>query len=139
MDDTLTPGSGWPSTQAHIEHAAAFAGVLPPCALSQAFECDGCSAEGIDPCPIGTDPDYLSYLLHLRDLFLRQSTKRASQIKVLQQIFRRHKLPLHWQFAALLAIREDASLFQSPDSVRGILYFNPQVFTMIRDGVFVLR
>ena len=138
MDDSFTLGSGWRSTQAAIEHAAAFAGALPPCALSEAFECDGCGAEGLDPCPIGTDSDYISYLLHLRDLFIRQSSKRASQIKVLEQILRRHKLPLHWQFAALLAIKEAPELFQSPDSVRGLLYFNPEVFTMIRDGVFVL-
>lgn len=138
MDDNLAPGSGWPSIQASIEHSAAFAGIVPPCALSEDFQCDGCIAEGLEACPIGSDPGFLSLLLHLRDSFFRQASKRASQIKLLQQIFRRHKLPLHWQYAAILAIKEAPALFESPDSVRGLLYFNPEVFTMIRDGVFVL-
>ena len=125
MDDTRdeTPDfeSSWPPIQRSIEHSAAFAGVLPPCVLSKNYECYGCIAEGIHECPVGSDVEYQSYLLFLRDSFVEHERKRAAQIKLLQNVLRRHKLPLHWEYIALLAIKEAPDLFVSPHSVRGLV------------------
>lgn len=47
-------------------------------------------------------------------------------------------LPLHWEYIALLAIKEAPDLFVSPQSVRGLVFFNPDLFVMVREGVFTL-
>ena len=138
IDDTLDFDSSWHPIQRSIEHRAAFAGVLPPCVLSRNYECYGCIAEGLQECPVGSDADYRSYLLFLHDSFVKHERKRAAQIKLLQNVLRRHKLPLHWEFIALLAIKKAPDLFVSPQSVRGLVFFNPDVFTMVREGVFIL-
>lgn len=138
MDDTPDFESRWFTIQRSIEHSAAFAGVLPPCVLSKDYECHGCIAEELHECPVGSDTEYQSYLLFLRDSFVEHERKRDAQIKVLQNVLRRHKLPLHWEYIALLAIKEAPELFVSPQSIRGLVFFNPEVFNMVREGVFTL-
>lgn len=131
--------SSWSPIQRLIEHSAAFAGVLPPCVLSKNYECYGCIADELEECPVQSDPDYRSYLLFLRDSFVEHERKRVAQIKLLQNVLRRHKLPLHWEYIALLAMKEAPELFASPQSVRGLVFFNPDIFVMVREGVFILR
>ena len=138
MDDTPGFESSWPPSQRSIERSAAFAGVLPPCVLSKNYECYGCIAEEIHDCPVGSDAEYQSYLLFLRDSFVEHERKRVAQIKLLQNVLRRHKLPLHWEYIALLAIKEAPDLFVSPHSVKGLVFFNPDLFVMVREGVFSL-
>ena len=138
IDDTPDFNPSWYSIQTSIEHSAAFAGVLPPCVLSKNYECYDCIAEELHKCPVGSDGEYQSYLLFLRDSFVEHKRERAVQIKLLQNVLRRHKLPLHWEFIALLTIKDAPDIFVSPQSVRGLLYFNPDVFTMVREGVFIL-
>ncbi len=136
--DTLDFDSSWHSIQRSIEHSAAFKGVLPPCVLSKNYECYDCIAAELQECPVGSDGDYRSYLLFLRDSFVAHESKRAAQIKLLQNVLRRHKLPLHWEYIALLAIKEAPDLFVSPQSVQGLVFFNPDLFVMVREGVFIL-
>jgi len=142
MDDTIddTPDfqSSWALIQRTIEHAAAFRGELPPCVLSKDYACYDCIAAGLQECPVGSDADYQSYLLFLRDSFIEHERTRAAQIKLLQNVLRRHKLPLHWEYIALLAMKEAPDLFVSPQSVKGLVFFNPDVFTMVHEGVFIL-
>ncbi len=137
-DDDLDFDSGWYSIQRSIEHRVAFAGVLPPCVLSENYECYDCLAVGLQECPVGADGDYRSYLLFLYDSFVKHQKNRDVQIKLLQKVLRRHKLPLHWEYIALLAMKEAPDLFVSPQSIRGLVFFNPDVFVMVREGVFIL-
>lgn len=139
-DEILDFDPSWQPIQRSVEHSAAFAGVVPPCCvLSKSYQCDGCIGERLQECPIGSDSEYQSYLLFLRESGVEHERKRAVQIKVLQNVLRRHKLPLHWEYIALLAIKEAPELFVSPQSVKGLAFFNPDLFTMVRDGVFTLR
>ena len=128
----------WHVIQRTIEYGAAFKGILPPCVLSKTYECYGCIAEGLEKCPVGADVEYQSYLLFLRDSFVEHETKRTEQIKILKKVLKRHKLPMHWEYIALLAIKEAPELFVSPQSVRGLIFFNTDVFKMSREGVFTL-
>ena len=138
IDDIWAFDSSGPAIQRSIEHAAAFAAIVPPCTLSKDYECYGCIAENLEECPVGSDPSYQSYLVVLRDSFIQHQKKRATRIELLQKILRRHKLPLHWEYIAILAMKEAPGLFESPESVRGLTYFNSDVFTMIHEGVFIL-
>ena len=137
-DDLLDLDETWYPIQRSMEHSAEFAGVLPPCVLSNDYDCYDCIAMGLQGCPVRSDAGYQSYLLYLRDLFVKNGKRRAAQIKVLQVVLKRHKLPLHWAYIALLAMKDTPNLFPSERSVRGVLYFNPGAFTMIREGVFIL-
>jgi len=95
-------------------------------------------ANEIRPTPAVSNGVYRAYLVSLRDAFIEHQKARAVWIRLLQKILRRHKLPLYWKFVALLAIKEAPGLFESLESVRGLLYCNPDVFIMTREGVFIL-
>jgi len=136
--DTLDFDPIWYSIQRSIENSAKNAGVLPPCVLSERYECYDCIAAEIQDCPVGSDSEYRSYLRVLHESFFAHERKRTAQIKLLQNVLRRHKLPLHWEYIALLAMKEAPELFVSPQSVRGLVFFNPDIFNMVREGVFVL-
>lgn len=123
---------------AHLERLVITAGQLPNCMVTRDYECYDCPVERASPCPVMDDPDYRSYLLYLRDRYLQYQRKRTKQIDVLRAILTRHKLPLHWGNLAILSLQESPELFDSADSVRGLVYFNPNVFSMEKDGVFGL-
>jgi hypothetical protein len=142
IDDIFEVDPGWAAIQRSIEHDAEYVGVLPPCVLSENYECDGCIAENVEGCPVGSDGGYRAYLANLRDSLIEHQIEhqkeRAARIRLLQGILRRHKLPLHWEYIALLAMKEAPGLFESKESVRGFLFFNRDVFTVIHEGVFIL-
>jgi len=129
---------GWWIGQREIERAAAFNGQLPMCMLPYASDCFGCPLESASPCPVRVDADYRSYLNHLRGRYLAYERKRIEQLDVLKTILRRHKLPLHWEYLALLAIREAPTLFASAHSIKALVHFNPDKFRMVGEGVFAL-
>ena len=74
-------------------------------------------ANEIRPTPAVSNGGYLAYLVSLRDAFIEHQKARAARIRLLQKILRRHKLPLYWEFVALLAIKEAPGLFESRVSV----------------------
>jgi len=121
-----------------LQRLALTTGRLPNCMLSDAYDCYDCPVEGASRCPVRAEADHRSYLLSLRDRYLAYKRKRVKQIKVLKTILKRHKLPLHWENLAKLALQEAPDLFDSGHSVRGLLYFNPEIFRMEAEGVFGL-
>lgn len=121
-----------------VERRVLTTGCLPNCMSSNAYDCYDCPMEGAPRCPIRADPDYRSYLLWLRDRYVAYERRRIKQLKVLKTILKRHKLPLHWENLAILAVQEAPDLFDSAHSVRGLVYFNPDTFRTEGDGVFGL-
>jgi hypothetical protein len=93
----------------------------------------------LESCPVLRDPDALAYLrwLYERAEFSRQI--RARRIEVLADILTRHKLPLHWEVIAKVALEEAPTLFESADSVRSTLFLNRPVFRQQEGGVFELE
>ena len=123
-----------------LEHNARFNGELPPCMLSKTYDClDCCLSEPIGECPVKADPDYQSYLRVTKESFNLQAKIRVLKITHLQNVLRKHKLPLHWEYISTLAIKEAPNLFPSKDSVKGLVFNNPDIFIQIRDGVFALK
>lgn len=129
---------GWNSIRNLIEHYALYEGSLPPCVLFDNYDCDNCIAKELECCPIKIDEDYRSYLLYLRDCSTENKKNRSLRLDVLKRVLGRHKLPLHWEHVAVLAMKEAPDLFVSKNAVKCLLFFNPDVFTMVRDGVFSL-
>jgi len=88
-------------------------------------------------CPVKYSFDYHSYLKHLTSLYLDDQRKRRKRIDILVRILKEHKLPIHWEHLAILAINENSKIF-TPNSVKGLVFFNPQIFHMVSEGVFEL-
>lgn len=123
---------------AHVERRVLTSGWVPDCILNETHDCYGCPFEDVQSCPVTMDEDYCSYLLWLRDRYLEYEWLRQKRVRVLKEILRRHKLPLHWEVLAALAFRAAPDLFDSANSVRGLVHFNPDIFYMESDGVFGL-
>lgn len=130
--------SSWGAAQHQIEHAAAFQGRLPNCVLLSQQDCGNCPLADMPNCPVRADSDYGSYLLHLRDSYVAYETKRRKRIEILKAILKRHKLSLHWENLAILVLKEAPTLFDSAHSVKAIVFFNPNIFHLVGDGVFEL-
>lgn len=122
----------------NIEQRVLTSGWLPCCLLTEELECDDCPLTDCVPCPVNGDGDYRSYLLWLHDHHVAYQRVRQKRIEVLKTILEKHRLPLHWEVLAELAIRMVPGLFDSPQSVKGLLFSNPDIFRMESDGVFDL-
>lgn len=121
-----------------IEHRVRTTGWLPDCVLSEGWGCAECPVGDLQPCPIGSDVDYRSYLLWLRDKYVAYSKLRTQRIETLQSILARHKQPLHWQVLAKIALEQAQDLFGSEHSVTQTLYSTVLVFKLEGEGVFGL-
>lgn len=128
----------WHTGQAGIERLALTAGLLPDCMLGGADDCFPCAFESAPSCPVKVDPDYRGYILWLQERYLAYMRKRGKQLAVLKKVLKVHKMPIHWEYLAILALQESPNLFASAHSVRGLVYFNPETFCMEADGVFGL-
>ena len=123
----------------HTERRVLTSGWLPDCMSSDKYDCYGCPLDDFKGCPIDQDGDYRSYLQWLQERYVRYEHIRQQRIKVLKSILKRHKLPLHWEVLAELALRIAPEVFDSQQSVKGLVYFNTDTFFMESEGVFGLR
>ena len=114
-------------------------GELPPCITNRDGHCADCMYSDLESCPVLRDPDALSYLrwLYERAEFARQI--RARRIEILRDILTRHKLPLHWEVIAKVALEEAPALFESANSVRNTLFLNQPIFRHQGEGIFELE
>lgn len=128
----------WGISLAHLERRVLASGWLPACLLSNKYDCYDCPLDGVSDCPVVSDQDYNSYLYWLRDRYLLYKQQTRKRIAMLRTILKMHKLPLHWEVLAALAFRQEPDLFESADSIKGLVYSHRDVFFMEEDGVFGL-
>lgn len=126
------------SESVRAERLVLTTGWLPSCIGSKEYDCYDCPLDNVGTCPVRSDDDYCSYLLWLHDRYVSQERQRRQRIKILKNILKKHRLPLHWEVLAALAFREAPKLFESAHSIRGLVYNNSDVFVMKEDGVFGL-
>ncbi len=112
---------------------------LPPCITHRDDHCPDCMYGDLESCPVLRDPDALAYLrwLYERAGFSRQI--RARRIEILRDILTRHKLPLHWEVIAKVALEEAPAFFESANSVRNTLFLNQPIFRHQGEGIFGLE
>jgi len=121
-----------------IERRVYTTGHLPDC-VESGKECWECGWDEPSNCPLRTDPDYRSYLTYVNERRLEGERTKQIRLQGVLNIYVRHKVPLHWEWAAQIATEEFPSLFPSSASVRQILYANPHLFEALDDGVFRLE
>ena len=121
-----------------LAHFAITSGRLPECMTTKTYDCCDCPVQDTSRCPVRKDEDCRSYLLYLIERYQTYQRRRMKQIEVLKMLLNRHKLRLHWGNLAILALREAPDLFDSPDSVRGLVYFNRDIFNVGEDGAVSL-
>jgi hypothetical protein len=114
-------------------------GDIPPCIASRIYQCSDCIFGDIGSCPVVLDPDSLAYLRWLYERAGVSRQIRAKRIEILRDILRRHRLPLHWEVIAKVALEEAPALFESVNSVRNTLFLNQSIFSHQGEGVFGLH
>jgi hypothetical protein len=125
------------AAQKQIEREAAFHGRLPSCVTETRPNCRFCPLDNEFICPIRCDPDYQSYLKYLTELYVKQERQRKERVKLLKSILKRHHMRMHWEYLAILALKEaPLGLFTSAQSIRTTLERNSDVFCMEKEGVF---
>jgi hypothetical protein len=122
-----------------IERAAIFYRRLPICMTSRTYDCASCPLEPISSCPVKVDPMYRSYLLSLHLTQSKCETEEREQVEMLKGILKESGPSLHWQHLAVLALRQDLSLFPSVASIKSLAYFNPEIFSTDNAGIVTLR
>ena len=111
---------------------------LPDCVVDEGTRCIDCPFGDPRTCPLLQDPDLRSYLSFRGERALEYYQDREEKIAALRRVFRKHRLPLHWEIVARIARDEAPDLFSSPDSVRSLLFFNRDFFRHKGGGVFEL-
>jgi hypothetical protein len=103
-------------------------GHLPDCVVHEGFRCWDCPFGDWRTCPVLGDPDFRSYLRwqHEREVLYRR--RRGRRIQILTSILNKHKLSLHWELVAKIAMDEAPNLFDSPQAVRQLLCLNQRIF-----------
>lgn len=129
-------GNDWSGS---LERVIYREGGLPDCVLTEGLKCLDCPFGDPDACPVLQDPDVRSYLRWQGERTIEYCREREEKIKRLRGIFRNHKLPLHWEIIARIAQDETPDLFDSPNTVRSLLFFNQDTFQHNGGGVFELR
>lgn len=122
----------------HLERRTITTGWLPDCMLSDDYDCYDCPLVDCVACPVRQDGEYRSYLQWLRDRYVSYQRTRHQRIEVLKSILTKHGLPLHWEVLAELALDFAPGSFDSPQTVRGLVFSNPGVFHTEGEGVFGL-
>ena len=114
--------------QAHSQAlvAQAYGGNLPEC--SRGCLCEDCPILSHLGCPIAGDTDFIALLEYYSSRHEAISKLREKRIDVIAEILRRHKLAMHWELLARIAMAEDSTLFPNDRSVLGILSHNPEMF-----------
>lgn len=114
-------------------------GGLPDCVRIEGARCLDCPFGDWRRCPILLDPDVRSYLQWQGERTIEYYRDRERKLTALRGVFRNHKIPLHWEIVARIVQEEDPSLFESPRSIRNLLFLNQDIFHHDGDGVFELR
>ncbi len=133
---------GNPQTSAalyEIELATLFYRRLPICMTNYTGVCASCPLELVSPCPVRVDPIYRSYLLRLHLTQSKYEIEEQQLVKTLKAILKEFGPSLHWQHLAVLALRQDLSLFPSVVSIKSLVYFNPDIFNIDDGGIVTLR
>ena len=111
-------------------------GGLPDCVLREGTRCWDCRFGDYRDCPVLADPDVRSYLRWRAETTAEYYKDRAKKIAALETILLRHRLPLHWEVMAKIALDEFPELYESNNVVRMLLFFNADRFEHIGDGTF---
>ena len=104
----------------------AYNGILPEC--SRGGLCQDCPVLNTLGCPIAADTDFMALLEYYSSRFEAVAELRERRIDLVAEILRRHKLAMHWELIAKIAMEENPAVFTSQRSVLGILAQNPQLF-----------
>ena len=136
-DDWLYGDDDWSGSIDHVIYQEG--GGLPDCVVDEGTRCLVCPFGDWHTCPVLGDPDVRSYLRWRGERTIEYYREREQKIKRLLRILRIHKLPLHWEIIARIAQDETPDLFDSPNTVRSLLFFNQDVFQHNGGGVFELR
>lgn len=120
-----------------IERKILVTGHLPECVTDE-INCGECHWDDPRNCPLKRDPDFQSYLVYVYERHLESVRVKTERIRSLIYIYQQHGVPLHWERAATIAESEYPALFPSPNSVRQLLFMNPDDFEQMGDGVFRL-
>ena len=114
-------------------------GGLPDCVLTEGVKCLDCPFGDPGACPVLQDPDVRSYLRWQGERTIEYYRDREKKIEALKRVFRNHRLPLHWEIVARIVQGESPDLFDSPKSVRSVLFLNQDIFQHTGGGIVELR
>ena len=122
----------------YFEQVVTTTGRLPVCMESDPIDCIGCPFELEATCPLRDDPGVRSLLLTYRDEYVAYQRQRTRRIELLKRTLTAYKLPIHWQNLATLVMHRYPQLFGSSGEIKGLVYFNPDVFEVDKNGIVKL-
>ena len=85
------------------------------------------------------DNDFISLLEYYQSRNVAAEEVRVRRKQVVADILQRHKVAMHWQLVAKIAIESEPTLFPSPRAVQFILASDSHWFAEEDSGLLLLR
>ena len=130
--------SDYEDVQAHVRFlsAEAYRGNLSGCPSGE--QCEDCPWASLVACAIASDTEFMALLHVYASEHAAAEQLRERRVNALVKILQRHKLAMHWEFVARIAIEAESDLFPSDRSVLGILVHHPERFSEDSAGSYIL-